>query len=167
MSKRQTVLAVSGIKNSGKTTLIESLIPLLADKGIETAVIKHDGHSYAPDVPGTDSHRFFAAGALGCAVFDGEKFSLTRRGEISELQLISAFPLADLILLEGFKSSDYPKLELVRKGVSQGPVCEPESCLAYVSELELETDKTVLSPLDIGGIAEFIIEYMKGGGENA
>ena len=57
------VIAVSGVKNSGKTTLLEKLIANLVARGIRVAVIKHDGHHFEPDVPGTDSYRHRSAGA--------------------------------------------------------------------------------------------------------
>ena len=67
--KRPAVLAVSGAHNSGKTTLLEKLIPLLRARGLKVGVIKHDGHDFTPDVPGTDSFRLREAGAevLGIA----------------------------------------------------------------------------------------------------
>lgn len=161
MKNKPVVLAVSGVKNSGKTTLIEALLPLLAAKNIKTAVIKHDAHSFTPDVPGTDSFRFFAAGAVGTAIFDGEKFSLVRRCEISEKELISAFPEADLVLLEGFKDSFYPKIELIRAGNSDRPVCTGEDCLAYVSNLKIATKKPVFWQNDYEKVCGFIYDFLK------
>jgi len=155
------ILAVSGVKNSGKTTLIESLLPLLSGHDICTAVIKHDGHSFTPDTPGTDSYRFFAAGACGSAIYDGEKFSLSRRASVSERELAELFPDADLILLEGFKDSEYPKLELVRSGVSDLPVCDTETCIALVSDLGLKTKLPLFSPDAVEDIANFIYMYLK------
>ena len=106
------IFAVSGEKNSGKTTLIEAVLPILAERGYRVAVIKHDGHSFEPDVAGTDTRRFYDAGAIGTAVFDGEKFMLVRRAAVTEKQLFEAFPDADLILIEGLKDSGYAKLYL-------------------------------------------------------
>lgn len=151
------IIAVSGMKNSGKTTLIEGLIPVLGAKGIVTAVIKHDGHSYTPDVPGTDSYRFFEAGACGSAIFDGEKFTVTHRAKITETMLAAMFPEADLILLEGFKASDYPKLILVRGESGGVPAVAGGSVLAIVTELPAETSLPVFSPNDLEGIADFLI----------
>ena len=71
--KRPAVLAVSGAHNSGKTTLLEKLIPLLRARGLKVGVIKHDGHDFTPDVPGTDSFRLREAGAEGVAVFSGSR----------------------------------------------------------------------------------------------
>lgn len=163
MAARPVLLAVSGVKNSGKTTLIERLLPLLAEKGVRTAVIKHDGHGFTPDTPETDSFRYFAAGACGTAVFDGEKFSLSRRASVSEKELILFFPDADLILLEGFKNSEYKKLELVRNGVSASPVCDPQTCIALISDLDLKTTLPLFHPNAVEDIAAFIAVYTKKG----
>lgn len=114
--RRPKVLAVSGEKNTGKTTLIAALLPKLAARGLRVAVIKHDGHSFTPDVPGTDTHRFLTAGAVGAAVYDAEKYMLTKREPTDELALCAHFPQADLILLEGLKHSPHPKLILTGDG---------------------------------------------------
>lgn len=66
---KQKIIAISGVKNSGKTTLITNLIPLLKEKGIKIATIKHDGHDFDPDVEGTDSYRHRKAGAYGVGSF--------------------------------------------------------------------------------------------------
>ena len=49
--KRPAVLAVSGLHNSGKTTLLEKLLPALRSRGLKVGIIKHDGHDFTPDVP--------------------------------------------------------------------------------------------------------------------
>lgn len=128
------VIAVSGVKNSGKTTLIEKLLPALKARGVKTAVLKHDGHSFAADREGTDTCRFLAAGAMGAAIFDGEKFQAVKFAAITEQDLIALYPEADLILLEGFKWTDYPKIELVRRGISESSVSKPETLLALVTD---------------------------------
>ncbi len=161
MSNKPVMLAISGVKNSGKTTFIERILPQLAELGIKTAVIKHDGHVFTPDTPGTDSYRFFAAGACGSAIYDGEKFSLSRRASVSEHELAELFPDADLILLEGFKASDYPKLELIRSGVSSMPICDPETCLALVSDLDLKTELPLFRPDAVSDIAKFIYKFIR------
>ena len=130
------VIAVSGVKNSGKTTLIEKLIPALNTCGVKTVVLKHDGHSFAADREGTDTCRFLAAGAMGAAIFDGVKFQAVKYAAVTERDLVALYPEAELILLEGFKWTDYPKLELVRRGVSEKPVCDPDTLLALVTDTD-------------------------------
>lgn len=112
--KQPFVFAVSGYKNSGKTTMICRLIPALKRRGYRVVVIKHDGHDFVGDVPGTDSFRHRQAGACGCAVFSQKRILITREIEEEEelpdeKMLFKAFPGADIILLEGMKNSSYPK----------------------------------------------------------
>ena len=75
---RTPVLAVSGRKDTGKTALLEMLVGELDRVGIRSAVIKHDGHEFEADVPGTDSRRIKEAGAYGTVVYSGTKFSMTK-----------------------------------------------------------------------------------------
>ena len=143
---KQKIIAVSGVKNSGKTTLIRKLIPVLRARGVSAAVIKHDGHSFDPDRAGTDTCRIFEAGAV-----------------VSEADLIACFPEADVILLEGFKWTDYPKVEIVRRGVSDRPVCDPDTLLALVTDTDACVPGVpVYAPDEIDGIAARILEATDG-----
>lgn len=109
-NKRPFVFAVSGYKNSGKTTLITQLIPELKNRGYKVAVIKHDGHDFEGDVPGTDTYRFQKAGAYGTAVYSPNRLMVMKEsGNPNERMLMEAFKEADIILIEGLKDSDYPK----------------------------------------------------------
>ena len=130
---RTPVMAVSGRKDTGKTALLEMLVRELARVGIRSAVIKHDGHEFEADVPGTDSRRIKDAGAYGTVVYSGTKFSMTKEQPSMEAEdFFGFFPEADIIFLEGQKYSDVPKLEVLRKEVSNVPVCRPETVLAYI-----------------------------------
>ena len=122
--KQPAVLAVSGAHNSGKTTLLEKLIPVLRRRGLKVGVIKHDGHDFTPDVPGTDSFRLREAGAEGVAVYSSQRYLLTETFRLTEQDLLALFERHgyDLVLLEGYKSSGWPKIEVVRKAVSETPV---------------------------------------------
>lgn len=158
------VVAVSGVKNSGKTTLIAAMLPHLSTAGIRTAVLKHDGHRFAADSPGTDTHRYLAAGACGTAVFDEEKFQLVRRVPVTVEELIPLFPDAELILLEGFKDSAWPKLELVRAGNSDRSVCERSTLLALVTDLNGDMDLPGVPRVPFGdgeAAAKIILHYLR------
>ncbi|MDO4176937.1 MAG: molybdopterin-guanine dinucleotide biosynthesis protein B, partial [Bacillota bacterium] len=128
------MLAISGKKNSGKTTLIEKLIPLLQDRGISLCVIKHDGHSFDADVKGKDTYRFFQAGARGTAIFDNEKFMVVKHEAVDEAFLSSFFTDVDLVLMEGFKWTDWPKFEIVREGNSDHHFCDEKHLLGIISD---------------------------------
>ena len=138
------VIAVCGLKNSGKTTLIERLIRGLSARGLRTAVIKHDGHDFVCDVPGTDSDRFIQAGAAGAAVFSASQMFVrkrldeARRNETAAAyaeMLCGYFPEADVILIEGLKNSALRKIEAVRKGIGTGPVSNPEGRVLVVTDI--------------------------------
>lgn len=159
--REQKVLAISGVKHSGKTTLIEALIPALGRRGVSVSTIKHDGHRFEADRPGTDSFRHLAAGAVGTAVFDGEKFQLVKRTPLGEQELIALFPEADLILLEGFKASAWPKIELVRSAVSRQPVCPGEQLLALVTDVDgLSAEVPVFDLDDAEKLSDFLLAWM-------
>ena len=118
---RPVVICVSGLKNSGKTALIEALIPLLAKAGISTAVIKHHGHGFGddiPDRPGTDTYRFLASGAYGTAIYDDTMLALVKRQSAGLEELIALFPESDLILVEGAKEACLPRIAMLRIGQS-------------------------------------------------
>ena len=121
--KRPAVLAVSGAHNSG---------------------IKHDGHDFTPDVPGTDSFRLREAGAEGVAVFSGSRYLLTEEFRLNEQDLLALFERHgyDLVLMEGFKESGWPKIEVVRKAVSEEPVSfEPLAIVGDVPGADFALDE--------------------------
>ncbi|WP_448781844.1 molybdopterin-guanine dinucleotide biosynthesis protein B [Blautia sp.] len=164
--KKKRIVAISGIKNSGKTTLICRLLEIFKEKGLRVAVLKHDGHDFEPDVPGTDTYRQLQAGAYGTAVFSKGKYMLVKQQpQISEKELIEFFPEADLILLEGFKYSTYPKIEIVRKGNSSESVCNPKRLMAIATNLDAEEREALSISEDVPlfeldnakSIAEFIL----------
>ena len=158
----QKVIAISGVKNSGKTTLLEKLIPALLKRGIRAAVVKHDGHGFEADREGTDTWRLLKAGAFGAAIFDGEKFQAVKYGSFSEEDLISLYPDADLILLEGFKWTDFPKVEIVRAANSREPVCDPASLLALVTDTEFRFPGVpTLALEDVEALADLLAEYVR------
>lgn len=123
VKKSSKKLQVVGFKNSGKTTLTESLIRTALELGFRTSAIKHHGHGGAPDLPPptTDASRFFRAGAASSIVVGGEVVLLQVRQQqesdrIDDLDTLIRYTenCADLILIEGFKNERYPKIVLLR-----------------------------------------------------
>ncbi|MDO5408705.1 MAG: molybdopterin-guanine dinucleotide biosynthesis protein B [Eubacteriales bacterium] len=185
MQRKPFLFAVSGVKNSGKTTLITKLIPILSGYGLKVATIRHatirhDGHEFCPDVPGTDTCAHLQAGACGSAVFSATRCMVVKQQEqvseqqvvleqqmMSEQQLVQLFPEADLILLEGFKYSSYPKVEIVRRGSSRRCVCSGESLMAVVSDLTPEEIEWAAGDrgTECGGCGECDREMVDGCGE--
>lgn len=157
---RQPVIAVSGVKNSGKTTLVTKLVSELVARGLQVATIKHDAHSFEPDVPGRDSYRHREAGAYGSAVFDGEKSMVIKNGARAIEDMIAQFPEADIIVLEGAKQTDWPKIEIVRASNSSTPVCDPSTLVALVTDLPLKLDGVPTFGLnDIEILTDYVMKW--------
>ena len=145
------VFAVSGKKNTGKTTLTETLVKEFSARGLKVAVIKHDGHDFIPDVPGTDSYRHKAAGAYGTVVYSENRFCLVKEETGHQgADFFGYFNDADLILLEGMKDSDYPKIEVMRREASKKSVCKKETIKAYVTDFLPKE----MSGFDYAGLAD-------------
>ncbi len=138
------IIAVSGVKNSGKTTLLCELIKELRSRNKHVAVIKHDAHEFKCDIPGTDSDRLSASGAFGTAVIGPGHLFINRYSEdinnsISDAkvrELSRFFSASDIIFVEGMKQSRFPKIEVVRKGVSSHPVSNPEGLFLIVTDIK-------------------------------
>lgn len=129
------VIAVSGVKNSGKTTLLAGVIPLLRRAGLRVGAVKHDGHDFVPDVPGTDSFRLREAGAEWVGVYSPRRYLLTAEREGVRLEdLLERAGDLDLVLVEGAKDSALPKIEVVRATAGSGPVCDPSTLLALCTD---------------------------------
>lgn len=131
MVKPPCVLQIVGYSNSGKTTLLTKLIPILEKAGIRVGVIKHDGgHDFEWDQPGKDTWRYREAGASLVAITSKTKTAIVEQKpqELSVLvqRLVDAG--AHLVLVEGFKREGYPKLALLRRP-------EDEELLSIVTNL--------------------------------
>ena len=158
------IVAVSGVKNSGKTTLLTRLIPALKARGVTAAVIKHDGHRFAADREGTDTCRLLASGAVGAAIFDGEKFQAVKYASVTEKDLFGLYPEADILLLEGFKHESYPRIEIVRAGVSEKPVCDPATTFALVTDTDAALPGVPRFGLeDVDALAALLVERLERG----
>lgn len=129
------VFCVSAVKDSGKTGLIVKLINEFIREGYSVGVIKHDGHDFIMDHEGTDTFRFTQAGAVNSAIFSDRHFSVHSVSKKSIGEMISMLKDTDVIMIEGMKNSEYPKIEVVRKEVSAKIVCDPKSLICIATDV--------------------------------
>jgi molybdopterin molybdotransferase len=116
----RAALAIVGARNAGKTTLLERLIPLLAERGLRVGVIKHHGHFERLDDDGKDTARASAAGAA-MTILAGRSGFVARtpfEREPPLAELFAAMTGVDLVLVEGYASSPLPKILVHRNGVA-------------------------------------------------
>jgi molybdopterin-guanine dinucleotide biosynthesis protein B len=113
------VVGFAGYSGSGKTTLVERLIPMFRLKGLRVSVVKHAHHKFDIDHVGKDTYRHREAGAFEVVVASDRRLALMREFEqpvqLSVHQLIAElYEGVDWVLVEGFKDSDLPKVEVWR-----------------------------------------------------
>jgi molybdopterin-guanine dinucleotide biosynthesis protein MobB len=159
-------LAYSG---TGKTTLLIKLISILSGKGIRIGVIKHAHHEFEIDQPGKDSYKLRKAGAKEMLIGSINRWALMVDAENDQefslrehIQQMDQDNL-DLILVEGFKLEDIPKIELVRPSLGNElffPDDENVIAVATDEALSTETSLPLLDLNDPDNIAKFIYEQI-------
>jgi molybdopterin-guanine dinucleotide biosynthesis adapter protein len=117
------VLGIAGWSGSGKTTLITKLIPLLAQRGVRVATLKHAHHAFDVDQPGKDSYEHRKAGACEVIVSSARRWvqmhEVADGAEATLPQLLRRLSPCDLVLVEGFKTERHPKMEVFRAAVGK------------------------------------------------
>jgi len=170
--------AVSFVAKSGtgKTTLLEKVIGELARRGRRVGTVKHDAHRFEIDHEGKDSWRLTKAGASPMAISSAEKIALVQTGLEQEVplgEIISRFMIgADLVITEGYKTGDLPKVEVHRSGRSSELLCVTREgkvldndLIAVVSDEELSLPVPLFPLDDPGPVCDFLEERFLGGME--
>ncbi|WP_439842870.1 molybdopterin-guanine dinucleotide biosynthesis protein B [Aeromonas taiwanensis] len=147
---------------TGKTTLLERLIPRLVARGLRLGVLKHTHHAFDIDQPGKDSHRLRQAGAVQVMAASSLRHALIRETpeeEPSLEALLARFDAnaLDLLLIEGFKHRHFPKVELHRAAIGR-PLLFPDDpdIVALVSDVPQATALPRFGFDDLEAIADFI-----------
>jgi molybdopterin-guanine dinucleotide biosynthesis protein MobB len=142
------VIAFVGRSKSGKTTLLEKLIPELKRRGYRVAAVKHTAHPIEPDTPGKDSYRFAQAGADPV---------ILAAPETTLEEALASVPDVDLVLVEGYKRADVPKIEVNRRARDAQLVCaEDERLIAIVSDRRFDADVPQFDLEDVTALADWI-----------
>ena len=154
------IVSIVGKSNSGKTTLLEKIIADLVHRGYRVATIKHNRHGFNIDHEGKDSYRHKKAGAHTTVVSSPHQLALVQDVDhdhsfegIRE-KFISG---ADIILTEGFKVNDYPKIEVFRSELKRELISKKEDGLvAVATNVSLDIDVPCLDLNDPKTVADFI-----------
>ena len=161
------IIGLAGWSGAGKTTLIKRLLPCLVARGLSVSTVKHAHHRFDIDHPGKDSFAHREAGAKEVLIVSGERFALMHelRGddEPDLKNLLRLMTPVDLVIVEGFKSEAYPKIEIHR--VENGKAflhLEDSMIMAVASDCpERIMDRPSFDLADIEAIADFIVAYAK------
>lgn len=153
------VLSIVGKSESGKTTLIEKLIPALKQRGYKVGIVKHAHHGFHMDRKGKDSYRHKQAGADTVMVASPGQIAMVKDVPAERLEdLVPFFNDVDLLISEGFKKDTAPKIEIFRAERHQRPAClEDDTLVAMVSDTPLDLAVPRFATSDIQAVTDFIV----------
>ena len=162
------IISIVGKSKSGKTALIEKLIGELKSRGYRVATIKHTPQGMTFDEPDKDSWRHIQAGSEATAITSPDKMVLIKpiAQDVTLGEIVRFFGEDyDIILAEGFKQDDAPKIEVHRKEVGP-PLTSIRKLIAIVTDEPLETKTRQFSLQDVKGLADLLEEgFIKPQGE--
>lgn len=160
------VLGIAAWSGTGKTTLLTKLLPLLRAHGLRVGMIKHAHHAFDIDHPGKDSYELRKAGAEQMLIASSRRWALMVEnpvdGDVSLWDMLAHLERGklDLILVEGFKHEQFPKLELHRAAVGK-PLLFPDddAIIAVASDTLVDTALPRLDINDPEAVTAFIVDY--------
>jgi len=163
------IIGFSAFSGTGKTTLLTQLIPILKDRGLRLAIIKHAHHDFDVDYPQKDSYKLRHAGARQMLISSAKRFALMtelsdQQQELSLSELLEHIDhnQTDLILVEGFKRETFMKIELHRPKLGHPLLChKDDNIIALASDEIIASVPSHLPLLDLNNvpsIADFILQ---------
>ncbi|WP_217555352.1 bifunctional molybdopterin-guanine dinucleotide biosynthesis adaptor protein MobB/molybdopterin molybdotransferase MoeA [Vibrio metschnikovii] len=160
------ILGFAAYSGTGKTTLLEILLPYLTQQGLRIGVLKHAHHDFDVDVPGKDSYRLRKAGASQMLIASRKRYALmteTIDAEAKFDDLLQRFdsPQLDLILVEGCKNVAFPKIELHRAALAKPWLyLNDHNIIAIAADETVDTSLPQMNINDIEAISQFILRYV-------
>ncbi|EGQ7681980.1 bifunctional molybdopterin-guanine dinucleotide biosynthesis adaptor protein MobB/molybdopterin molybdotransferase MoeA [Vibrio parahaemolyticus] len=163
------IIGFAAYSGTGKTTLLEALVPKLTEAGLRIGMLKHAHHNFDVDKPGKDSYRLRKAGASQMLIASRNRFALmteTQEAEAEFEYLLTRFDedKLDVVLVEGCKNIAFPKIELHREEVGK-PWLYPhdDNIIAIASDsAELDSELPQMNINDLDAIAQFVLQYVQG-----
>jgi len=158
------VIGIAGWSGAGKTTLLIRLIPVLAQRGLRVATLKHAHHAFDVDQPGKDSYEHRKAGASEVIVSSARRWVVMHEvgdaAEASLADLLRKVSPCDLVLVEGFKHAPLPKVEVFRRSVGKPALhAEDEHIVAIATDEAPPAARVpVVDVNDIAAVADLICE---------
>ncbi len=160
------VFSVVGWKDSGKTTLVAALVAEISQRGLKVSTIKHAHHEFSIDQEGTDSFKHRLAGASEVALVSSKRWALMHEirfsGEEPSLNtMLSKLAPCDLVIVEGYKKSTYPKIECLRQeGSDEEPLWKDDKMVLAlaVNEMDANCGRPQFDKSNVQEIADFILQ---------
>lgn len=158
------LIGIAGWKNSGKTTMAERLVGELARRGFRVSTVKHAHHDADLDQQGSDTFRHRAAGASEVALVTGRRWAmlheLREEAEPGLRDIVERLSPCDLVVVEGFKRDDHPKIEVRRREARDtAPLADtvPNVVAIAADHSVADKDRPVFDIDDVAAIADFVV----------
>ena len=155
------IIGITGLKNVGKTYYASLIIKLLIKRGYVVGSIKHAHHEFDIDKPGTDSFKHREAGSNQVIISSSKRWAKiienNNENEKSLDELIQELHNVDIVIVEGFKKDNHPKIEILGKGFKNRNK-ETNNVIAIVSDDLKDTSTPVFKENDTENLVEFIIK---------
>ena len=163
--KQPKAFAIVGWKNSGKSTLVAKLISHFSASGFKVGAIKHAHHAFEIDHAGTDSHRHRLAGAQKVVLASSKRIAeieeFVDETPVNLTALLARFGGYDLIICEGFKRGDIPKIEIIAPDTKGPFLHESDSTiLGIASDQKITTNLPCFARDDVADLAKLAAERL-------
>jgi molybdopterin-guanine dinucleotide biosynthesis protein B len=154
------IISVVGKSGVGKTTFLEKLVAELKRRGYRVATVKHDVHGFEIDRPGKDSWRLAQAGSDSVVIASPQRLALIKRldRELTLSEIAASLTDIDIILAEGYKRGDAPKIEVSRRERGGELLCTADELVAIVSDQLFDLDVPQFGLDDAEGIVNLLEE---------
>mgnify|MGYP001212542665 CR=1 FL=1 len=155
------VVGIVGWKDVGKTFFVTEIINLLVKKGYKVGTIKHAHHDFDIDKPGTDSFKHRQSGASEVIISSSKRWAKiienNNKTEKKLNELLREFIDVDLVIVEGFKNENHPKIEIIKNDNDNYLFTKIKNIKAIISNNKLETDLKIFKNEEIDNIVDFIL----------
>jgi molybdopterin-guanine dinucleotide biosynthesis adapter protein len=155
------IISVVGNSGSGKTTLLVKLVRELKRKNYKVGTIKHAHHGFEIDKKGKDSYEHKKAGADAVMLVGPEAIAMVKDQKDSTLSDLEIyFSDMDVVLVEGFKRENNPKIEVFRSKKGVEPLCIQNNLIAFVTDSDMDCSVPTFGLDDTEKLAEMIIQKL-------
>ena len=156
------VVSLVGKSGVGKTTVLERVLREIKRRGYKVGTVKHDAHGFDIDRPGKDSWRHAQAGSDVVVISGPKKLALVRRldAEMPLDEVLSLLNDLDLVITEGYKRGDEPKVEVTRRERGTELLCDADELIAIMTDYEVDMPVPQFALEDAVGLVDLLEESL-------
>jgi molybdopterin-guanine dinucleotide biosynthesis protein B len=152
------VISMVGKSGVGKTTALERVIREIKRRGYKVGTVKHDTHGFDVDKPGKDSWRHARAGSDAVVISGPRKMALIRQldSEVPLDDIVQLMDDVDLVITEGYKQGDKPKIEITRQERGTRLLCRPEELIGIMADYPVDMPVPQFALEDAAGVVDLL-----------